>query len=161
MEPKLILDLFYLYSGRHWYSIPPFTDCLIWKTKETAASLARRHKQWIPIPMQLKIELREELKDTKEKGTVCTHLWLWKANDCIPPDQKENKGKRCSVWAFLEKQLCTQFQRKNKCPCSKNRHLLERKTIRAMLLLSSRAQKLFIKSSSWKVNVTKELLEEY
>lgn len=32
---------------------------------------------------------------------------------------------------------------------------------RAMLLLSSQAQKLFIKSSSWEVNVTKELLEEY
>ena len=43
--------------------------------------------------MQLKIELREKLKDTKEKGTVFTHLWLWKANDCIPPDRRKIRGK--------------------------------------------------------------------
>ena len=150
---------FLFIQWRHWYSASPFTDCLIWKTKETADSLARSFKQWIPFPKRLKTEPRQERKDTKEKETVFTHLWLWKANDCMPPNQKENKGKRCSVWAFLEKQLCTQFQRKNKCPCFKN--LLERKTIRATLLLSSQAQKLFIKSSSWEVNGTKELLEEY
>lgn len=121
------LGPFVFIQWRHWYSTPPFTDCLMWKTKEIADSLARSCEQWIPIPTQLKTEPRQELKDTKEKGTVFTHLWLWKANDCMPPNQKENKGKRCSVWAFLEKKLCTQFQRKYKCPCFK-KHLLERKT---------------------------------